>query len=113
MPRAYSVDLRERSLQALASGRSVTEVATLFGVSRESLYRWQARKASTGSVTPGTASGRPRLLSPDQEAQLATRVAAEPDVTLAELCATAPVSISCPTMCRTLARLGLTRKKRR
>jgi len=112
MPRAYSVDLRERSLQAMASGRSVTEVAQLFGVSRESLYRWRARQAASGSVVPGTATGRPRLLTPAQEADLVTRLEAEPDATLGELCATTPVPMSRPTMSRTLRRLGFTRKKR-
>ena len=112
MPRAYSVDLRERSLQAMASGRPVPEVAQLFGVSRESLYRWHAQQAATGSVVPGKATGRPRLLTPAQEADLLTRLNETPDATLGELCATLPVAMSLPTMSRTLRRLGLTRKKR-
>lgn len=112
MPRAYSVDLREKALQAVTSGRSVAEVAALFGVSQESVYRWRAQQAATGSVTPGTATGRPRTLSPDQEAELVARVSERPDATLAELCAASPVPVSAPTMSRTLSRLGLRRKKR-
>lgn len=112
MPRAYSVDLREKALQAVASGRTVAEVAVLFDVSRESVYRWRARQAATGSVTPRTATGRPRALRPEQEAELRRRVTDHPDATLAELCATSPVPMSAPTMSRTLGRLGLRRKKR-
>lgn len=112
MPRAYSVDLREKALQAVTSGRCVAEVAALFGVSRESIYRWQRQHAATGSVTPGTATGRPRALNPAQEADLVARVAAHPDATLAELCAATPVPMCPATMSRTLDRLGLHRKKR-
>lgn len=112
MPRAYSVDLRERSLQAMTSGRSVTEVAALFGVSRNSLYRWRAQQAATGSVAPGKATGRPRLLTPAQEMELVSRLRDQPDLTLAELCAASPVRISRPSMCRTLRQHGLPRKKR-
>lgn len=112
MPRAYSVDLRERSLQALASGRSVTEVAHLFGVSRFSLHRWRHQQATTGSLMAGQSSGRPRRLTPDQEEAIARQVRATPDATLDELCATSPVPVSRATMGRTVQRLGLTRKKR-
>jgi transposase len=112
MPRAYSVDLREKALAAVTSGRSVAEVAALFGVSRESIYRWRNQQATTGSMVPGTATGRPRALTPEQEADLVARVAAQPDATLAELCAASPVSVSTATMSRTLDRLDLRRKKR-
>lgn len=39
MPRAYSVDLRERSLRALAPGMPAAEVPHIFDVSEASLYR--------------------------------------------------------------------------
>lgn len=112
MPRAYSVDLRERSLAAMASGRSVAEVARIFGVSRSSLHRWRLQLAQTGSVIPGHSSGRRRRLSTEQEQMVAAQVAATPDATLDELRAASPVAISRATMGRTVQRLGLTRKKR-
>lgn len=112
MPRAYSVDLRERSLQAMASGRSVTEVAQLFGVSRSSLHRWRRQLAITQSLVPGRPSGRRRRLTTEQEQVIAAQVRATPDATLDELCATCPVPVSRATMGRTVQRLGLTRKKR-
>jgi transposase len=112
MPGALSVDLRERSLAALASGLSVTEVATRFDVSRSSLYRWQRKRAATGALTPGRSPGRPRRLNPDHEAALLAEVQTHPDATLGELCATVPVAVSPTTMGRTLRKLGLARKKR-
>ena len=112
MPRAYSVDLRERSLQALASGRFVTEVAALFGVSRFTLARWRRQIALTGDLTPGRPTSRPRRLTADQEQAVAQQVQATPDATLDELCAGSPVVVSRATMGRTVKRLGLTRKKR-
>ena len=117
MPRAYSVDLRERSLQALASGLSATEVARLFGVSRSSLSRWRAQQRTTGTLAPGRSPGRPRAIPAEQERALVAQVAAVPDATLAEHCAqwatSQGVPVSPPTMGRTLQRLGLPLKKRR
>jgi transposase len=115
MPRAYSVDLRERSLRALASGLPATEVARLFDVSRSSLFRWRQQQATTGELTPGRATGRPRAIPVAQESALAAQVATAPDATLAEHCAQwaadQGVSVSAPTMGRTLVRLGLPLKK--
>ena len=117
MPRAYSVDLRERSLRAVASGMPATEVAQLFDVSESSLFRWQRQQRSTGDLTPGRSPGRPRAIVPDEEDALRAQVAGLPDATLAEHCAqwgSAPHAhaLSQATMCRTLQRLGLPLKKR-
>jgi transposase len=115
MPRAYSVDLRERSLRAVASGLPMTEVAQLFDVSVSSLGRWQQQQRTTGTLTPGRSRGRPRAIAPAHEAALAAQVAAQPDATLAEHCAqwaeAHGVTVSPTTMGRTLARLGLPLKK--
>ncbi len=115
MPRAYSRDLRERLLQAVTSGLSVVEVARITGVSASTIGRY-TRKAATGaSLEPGISPGGPRKITASEEDALRAQVAAAPDATLAEHCATwtanghVPVSIS--TMCRALARLGLPRKK--
>ena len=117
MPRAYSVDLRERSLRALTSGMPMAEVARLFDVSVASLYRWRRRQADGLALTPGRSSGRPRAIGAGAEAALRAQLAATPDATLAEHCAQwqaargEPVSVA--AMHRALGRLGVTRKKRR
>lgn len=117
MPRAYSVDLRERSLRALTSGLPAVEVAHLFDVSVATLSRWQRQQRATGDLTPGRATGRPRAIPAAQEPLLVAQVAAEPDATLAEHCArwvtqTTTVPVSPTTMSRALPRLGLPLKKR-
>jgi transposase len=117
MSRAYSVDLRERSLRALTSGMPAAEVARLFDVSEASLYRWQRRQRERGDLTPDRPPGRPPRLDVAARDALRAQVATPPDATLAEHCAEWAAehgtAVSPATMCRTLARLGLARKKRR
>lgn len=115
MPRAYSVDLRERSLRALTSGMPAVEVARLFDVSVSSLHRWRRRRAAGGGLTPGRSPGRPRAIPVAAEAALRAQVAASPDATLAEHCAQWQTAhdetVSVAAMSRALARLGLPLKK--
>lgn len=116
MPRGYSRDLRERLLYAVTSGVPLGEVARTTGVSPRSLQRWRRQAGAGVALDPGRSSGRPPAIGPDLEPHLQAQVAAHPDATLAEHCAqwaaAGYASVSVPTMCRALARLGLTRKKR-
>jgi transposase len=116
MPRAYSVDLRERLLRAEAAGLSAAEIERTTGISARTLRRWRHRQALGHALVPGHAPGRPRIIGPDQEAALQAQVAAHPDATLAEHCAQWTADhgqvVSPPTLCRTLRRLGLVRQKR-
>jgi len=115
VPRGYSRDLRERLLQAVASGRPVVEIARITGVSPSSLHRWRRAAAAGASLTPGVSPGGPRKIGAAAEAALRAQVAARPDATLAEQCAqwtaAGGASVSVATMSRTLARLGLRLKK--
>ncbi len=116
MARGYSRDLRERLLQALASGLSAVEIARTTGVSLSSLRRWKQKQAAGVSLTPGVSPGGPRKISAADEPALRAQVAARPDATLVEHCARwagdghVPVSLS--TMRRARDRLGLPLKKR-
>ena len=111
MARGYSRDLRERLLQALASGLSAAEIARTTGVSPSSLRRWKQKPAAGASLAPGVPPGGPRKITADDEPALRAQVTATPDATLAEHGAQwtvdghVPVSIS--TMSRALERLGL------
>ena len=114
MPRGYSRDLRERLLRARASGLSAAEITRTTGVSTRSLQRWAKRQAAGGSLTPGAAPGPAPKIGPDVDAMLRAQVAAHPDATLAEHCATwaeTHPAVSVATMSRTLQRLGLPLKK--
>jgi len=117
MARGYSRDLRERLLQAHASGLPMSEVASLTGVSRRTLHRWKAILAAGGTLDPRRSPGSPRKISPADEAALRKQVTAMPDATLAEHCATWAAAghppVSTATMSRQLSRQGLPLKKRR
>jgi transposase len=114
--RGYSRDLRERLLQALASGLSAAEIARITGVSPSSLRRWKRKRAAGGSLDPGASPGGPRKITTFDEPALRTQVAATPDATLAEHCtqwaADGHVPVSISTMSRALDRLGLPLKTR-
>lgn len=117
MARAYSRDLRERLLQAVASGLPVVEIARLMDVSERTIRRYKATAAAGASLEPGTSPGGPRKIPREQEGAMRAQVAAHPDATLAEHCAhwaaAGHAEVSTATMSRTLARLGLPVKKSR
>ncbi len=117
MARGYSRDLRERLLQAVASGLSVVEVARITGVSESTIGRYKRKATMGASLEPGASPGGPRKITGDEEGDLRTQVATHPDATLAEHCAhwtgAGHALVSRATMSRTLHRLGLPLKKRR
>ena len=58
MGRAYSMDLRERVVAAMAQeGLSRRQAAARFGVSDSTAINWLKRVATTGSVAPGQIGG--------------------------------------------------------
>lgn len=61
MPKAYSLDLRERVVSRVMAGESVRSVAAVLDVSVSSVVKWSQRYRATGSVVPGRAGGRTRL----------------------------------------------------
>ncbi len=84
----YSADLRERLLRAIDAGLSQAEAARLFGVGISSIKRWRTQQRQTGSVAAMPRPGRHRRICAEDEAALLAQVAALPDATLAEHCAT-------------------------
>lgn len=113
----YSLDLRQRIVQAVADGQSKTVVAQRFAVSLGSVQRYVRQWTTTGTLAPQPRPGRPRAIPQDQAAGLAAQVAADPTATLAEHCQQWAdqygVRVSVATMSRTFARAGLPRKKDR
>ena len=114
--RAYAMDLRERVVRAVAAGTPQSVVARAFGVGRATVERYVRRQRETGALAPSPIPGRPAAIGEGEAAALRAQVAAAPDATLAEHCATwereRGVGVSAATMHRALARLGVTRKKR-
>ena len=113
---AYSMDLRVRVVAAHAECGSSGQVAEAFDVSES----WVRRMSQLAREAGGDLSPKPPGRKLDQRAyddadELAIRalIAAQPDATLAEVAA-AIGKPACPgTVCRTLRRLGLPRKRSR
>src|SRR5262249_10633806 len=82
MARAYSLDLRERVVRAVARGQSCRAVASTFGVSVASVVKWSQRFRSTGSAAAFKVGGRRPFALAGERSWLLARIAEEPDLTL-------------------------------
>jgi transposase len=113
--KAYSIDLREKIVQAVASGTSIRQTAERFMVSKSLVQKLLKQKKEEGHVIPHQQGGY--LVSPllQFEDQIREIVAQHNDATLAEYCELVGEAtgewVSLSTMCRTLQRLELPRKK--
>lgn len=115
---AYSVDLRERIVAAVASGMSRTDVIQTFQISAATLGRYLKQQRESGDLTPRRhTGGSQKQIGSEQHPALQELVAGSPDATLAEICQhwhqRTGVLVSQATMSRALATIGLKRKKRR
>ncbi len=110
-------DLRERAVAAVDAGVARPEVARAYRVHPRTLERWLARRRAGEPLADRPRPGRPPKVAPEQRPALAAQAAASPDATLDEhraaWAAATGVALSRSAMARELARLGLTRKKRR
>src|SRR5713226_9762468 len=83
--KAYSGDLRERVVEAVAAGTSRRTAAERFAVSVSTAIKWLQRWQQSGSVAAKPIGGSRARLEDHAELLLAL-VAAQPDLTLDELC---------------------------
>ncbi|KZV89159.1 hypothetical protein EXIGLDRAFT_564458, partial [Exidia glandulosa HHB12029] len=110
-------ELKRRALHNVAHGMDPQAAADIFGCGTRSLRRWKANSAKFGDVDrpPSLWRGRPRLLTSDQRLALLLYARDEVDLSLRELQTWCVSEFgrcpSLPTICRYLARAGLTRKK--
>ena len=115
--RPYSVDLRERIVQAVVEGASVRSVAQRFAVSAPTVSRYVAKHRNEATLQPKTAPGAKKRLSPDQLTALENALQNQPDATLQErrlwLEKEHGVCVSVATVHRILVQQGYTYKKRR
>ena len=85
MVRPYSLDLRERVVGRVVSGRPVREVAATFAVSVSSVVKWSQRQRATGSpAAKPMGNRRPNKLTGERDWILA-RIDEVPDLTLQAL----------------------------
>lgn len=87
MARAYSLDLRERVVAAVAAGGSCRFVASIFGVSVASVVKWSQRFRTTGSAAARPVGGRRPHALAGERGWLLARLAEKPDLTLRALVA--------------------------
>jgi len=86
MTKALSVDLRERVVQLVVEGgHSCREAARMFSIGASTAIRCVARYKRTGSVAPAPQGGDRRSKLKVAGSYVLQRVAAVPDITLAEL----------------------------
>jgi transposase-like protein len=78
MARAYSLDLRERVVGAVAAGQSCRAVASTFGVSVASVVKWSQRFRSTGSAAAFKVGGRRPFALAGERSWLLARIADSP-----------------------------------
>ena len=110
---AYSMDFRQAVVRAYDDGDSSTEVAEQFGCSA-SWVRWLVRhRRARGTLEPGSPARTDdqRTYDDADEARIRELIQARPDATLLEVAEALGKPAHASTVSRTLARLGLPRKK--
>ena len=83
MPKPYSIDLRERVIDAVERGASRREAADMFDLGVSSVIRWHQCWSSTGSVEPMQYGGSTSPLEEHSDWLLAL-IVERPDITLKE-----------------------------
>jgi transposase len=116
--KAYSLDLRQRVVSAYEQGHgSIPEIAAQFSVSTGFVKRMLRQWRLTGDLAARAhGGGKPASLTARQRQLLKQRVREQSDLSLAELQSflneQEQTSVHVSTICRALAALGLSRKKR-
>ena len=85
MSRAYSADLQERVLDAVAAGQSARGAAARFGIGPATASRWGRRWRETGERTARPPGQPPGSKLDAHTSSLLGLVAAHVDLTLAEV----------------------------
>lgn len=111
MPKAYSEDLRKRVIAARRSGKGADEVAAVFGVHRNCVYRWDKQERLTGSVAAGydRVTGRKPKIKVDEKFEALARM--HMHSTLEKMAHYWEGEVSRMSMSRSLSKLGWSRKK--
>ncbi|MBL1264070.1 helix-turn-helix domain-containing protein [Candidatus Methylomicrobium oryzae] len=112
MPRAYSMDLRKRVIEACDEGQTIAQVAERFKVSASFVNQLRQRRRQRSTLEPKPhGGGRQPLLSLEHDEMLRTLLTAQPDTTLAELREKLGLKVHLSSLGYRLQRLGLTFKK--
>ena len=85
MTRAYSCDLRERVIGAVAGGVSARSVAKVFAVSASSAIKWVQQWRRDGRTAPSAVRGHRRAVLDPHAVWLLDLIGAQPDITPEEI----------------------------
>ena len=114
---AYSLDLREKIVAAVGRGMSKAQTARTFGVGATSVKRYVKLREEGKPLAPGKAPGNKGKLDGGARKLLEEDLHSRPSVTYEKradlLYQLLGVKVSKATICRTVRRLGYTRKKDR
>jgi transposase len=116
MTRAYSSDLRERVIGAVAGGLSATSVAKVFSVSASSAIKWVRQWRLDGRTAPSSLRGHRRAVLEPYAAWLLDLIGAQSDITLEEtraLLRERGITVSVTTVWSFYDRRGISFKKKR
>jgi transposase len=111
MPSPYSYDLRIRVVAAIEKGMDVKEASHTFGVHRDTITAWLARKEATGDVQARAGYQRGHSHKITDPEQFKAFVETHEEATVEEL-AEAWGGVKRMTIWRQLRKLGYTHKKR-
>jgi len=111
---ALPMALRERIFEAVAAGdTSTAQVAGRFRVAVNTVYNLLRLRDETGALRPRPNPGGHRpAIGPERYDEVRQLLAAQPDLTLEQLRERLGLDCSLAAVCRTLQKLGLTRKKK-
>ena len=86
MGRPYSMDLRQRAMDRVASGETCHDVAAALNVAPSSVIKWAQRQRQTGSPAPGKMGGyRPHAIAGSHRDWVLSMIEGPGHVTLAIL----------------------------
>ncbi len=112
MPKAYSIDFRQRVIDAIElDGYKKSEASQIFRVSRNTIDLWLKRRAETGSLQPKATKppGNNHCIT-DWE-KFRAFVQEHSDKTQAQMAELWEGEISTRSICRALKKIGFKRKK--
>ena len=112
---AYSLDLREKIVESVKKGVPKAETARRFGVDRATVKRYCKQLDERGTLEPRKAPGKRPKLDEKAKKLLLDDLEERPWATHSQraefLFAVCGVRVSEATVCRTLRRLSVSRKK--
>lgn len=111
MPNPYSYDLRIRVIAAVEKGMEMKEASRTFGLHRDTITAWLARKEATGDVQAKVGYQRGHSQKITDPEQFTALVQDHREATLEEL-AEAWGGVKRMTIGRQLRKLGYPHKKR-